>query len=145
MNLEIINQHLSFDLFGYSGVALHKDYVGTAFALMNRMWQTLRETGLKNKGINIWVYEPDEKVFAGVELIDTPPGDFPLEKKTLTLTKYAYYKHIGPYHLIKDTCVMMGNELHQQGFETLLPFVEIYGHWTNDESKLETEILMSIR
>jgi hypothetical protein len=32
-----------------------------------------------------------------------------------------------------------------RGFETTLPYIEIYGHWTNDETKLETELLMSLK
>jgi hypothetical protein len=38
----------------------------------------------------------------------------------------------------------MKDEIKQRGFETALPYIEIYGHWTNDESKLETELLMSV-
>jgi len=39
----------------------------------------------------------------------------------------------------------MINELKKRGFETDLPYVEIYGHWTDDEAKLETELLMSLK
>ena len=39
----------------------------------------------------------------------------------------------------------MRNELKNKSFETNLPYVEIYGHWTNDETKLETELLMSLQ
>ena len=67
MNLEIINKNFSLDIYGFSGKAMNKDYAGTAFKLMDKMWQTVRSNNLKNKGINIWVYEQHEKVFAGVE------------------------------------------------------------------------------
>jgi hypothetical protein len=36
-------------------------------------------------------------------------------------------------------------ELEQQGYETTLPYIEIYRHWTADESKLETELLMRLK
>jgi hypothetical protein len=39
----------------------------------------------------------------------------------------------------------MTEELKLQGLETRLPYVEIYGHWGPDESRLETELLMSIK
>jgi effector-binding domain-containing protein len=91
------------------------------------------------------VYEPDHKVFAGVELNEVPTQDTGLEQKNITLLKYAYYKHIGPYHLIKQSGQNMTDELSRKGFETTLPYIEIYGHWTNDESKLETELLMSLK
>ena len=145
MNIEIINKNLSLNIHGFSGIAANKDYAGTAFKLMDKMWQIVKLNGLKNKGLNIWVYEQNERVFAGVELDDLPEHDTGLEHKEINLTKYAYYKHIGPYNLIKQAGENMTNELKDRGFDTVLPYVEIYGHWTNDETKLETELLMCLK
>jgi hypothetical protein len=39
----------------------------------------------------------------------------------------------------------MRDELKIRGFDTCLPYVEIYGHWTNDETRLETELLISLK
>jgi len=145
MKTEIITQELTLDLYGFSGIALNRDYVGTAFKLMDKMWQVVKSNELANKGKNIWIYEKDHGVFAGVELVNTPAANIPLEFKSLTFTKYAYYKHIGPYSLIKQAYQAMIDEIKMQGFESCLPNVEIYGHWTNDESKLETELLMGLK
>ena len=145
MTLEIINKNLRLDIYGFSGIATNKDYAGTAFKLMDKMWQTVKLNNLKNKGLNIWVYEQKEKVFAGVELSDIPEHNIGLEQKNITLTKYAYYKHIGSYSLIKEVGQNMRDELKSKGFDTILPYIEIYGHWTNDETKLETELLMSLK
>jgi hypothetical protein len=145
MNIEIINNELSLDIYGFSGTALNKDYAGTAFALSGKMWQTIKSNNIKNKGLNIWVYEQNEKVFAGVELSDTPEHDTGLEQKTITLSKYAYYKHIGSYKLIRHAGQNMREELKSKGFGTILPYIEIYGHWTNDATKLETELLMNLK
>ena len=136
---------MQLDLYGFSGIAINKDYTGTAFKLMDKMWQTVKSTGLKHKGINIWIYEPNEKMFAGVELDNVPEYDTGLEQKSITLVKYAYYKHIGSYNLIKQVGLEMRNELKGKGFEIGDPYIEIYGHWTNDEAKLETELLMSLK
>ena len=144
MNVEIINTPFKLHIYGFSGVALNKDYSGTAFRLSGKMWEIVKSKKIKNKGINIWVYEPNELVFSGVELDNGSENDIGLEQKNITLTKYAYYKHIGPYNLIKQVGLNMQNELKSGGFETALPYIEIYGHWTNDESKLETELLMSL-
>jgi hypothetical protein len=81
MNLEIINKDLRLDIYGFSGIAMNKDYAGTAFKLMDKMWQMVKSNGLKHKGLNIWAYEQNEKVFAGVELLDTPKHDSGLEAK----------------------------------------------------------------
>ncbi len=145
MNLEIINEPLRLDIYGFSGIAINKDYAGTAFKLMGRMWQAVKSNNLKNKGLNIWVYEQDQRVFAGVELSDIPTQDTGLEQKSITLLKYASYKHVGPYNLIKQAGQKMKDELKRKGYKTTLPYIEIYGHWTNDETKLETELLMSLK
>jgi len=145
MNIEIINKNFRLDIYGFSGTAVNKDYSATAFRLMDKMWQLVKSKGLKNKGINIWVYEPNEKVFAGVELNDVPDHDTGLEQKSIDLKKYAYYKHIGPYNLIKQAGLEMVKELNAKGFETELPYIEIYGHWTDDETKSETELLMCLK
>ena len=145
MNIEIITKEFRLDIYGFSGMAVNKDYSGTAFKLMDKMWQTIRAQDLKSKGINIWVYEPNEKVFAGVEFDNIPVHDTGLEHKSIILTKYAYYKHIGSYSLIKQVGLNMKMELKDKGFETELPYIEIYGHWIKDETRLETELLMSLQ
>jgi predicted transcriptional regulator YdeE len=145
MNVEIIDKNFRLDIYGFSGVAINKDYAGTAFRLMDKMWLAVKTGGLKHKGINIWVYEADEKVFAGVELDDAHTPDTGLEKKNIHLIKYACYKHIGPYNLLKQVGQNMRDELNKKGFETGFPYIEIYGHWTNDETKLETELLMCLK
>jgi hypothetical protein len=145
MNVEIINKNFSLDIYGFSGTAINKDYAGTAFKLMDKMWQAVKTNNLKNKGINIWVYEPNDKVFAGVELYDTPGDTIGLEHKIIDLVKYAYYKHVGSYNLLKQVGQNMRNELTNGGFEIGFPYIEIYGHWTNDETKLETELLMNLK
>src|SRR5277367_6345020 len=103
MSVEIIKKRLELDAYGFSGTAIGKDYPGTAFKLMDKMWQAVKSNKLSNKGLNIWVYEPDEKVFAGVELEGPPKQNIGLELKKIRLEKYGYYKHIGTYHLIKKT------------------------------------------
>jgi predicted transcriptional regulator YdeE len=145
MHLEIINEPLSLNIHGFSGIAVNKDYAGTAFKLMDKMWQAVKSNNLKNKGLNIWVYEQGERVFAGVELNEIPNQDTRLEQKSITLLNYARYKHVGPYNLIKKAGQNMTDELKSKGYETILPYIEIYGHWTNDETKLETDLLMSLK
>lgn len=146
MNIEIHNEVFRLDIFGFGGIASNKDYAGTAFKLSGKMWEIVKSRDLKNKGKNIWVYETGDKVFAGVELEDSMDGtNYGLERNKIDLEKYAYCKHVGPYNLIKETGQAMRNYLAKQGFEVVLPYIEIYGHWTNDETKLETELLMCLK
>jgi predicted transcriptional regulator YdeE len=145
MNIEIINKKLDLAIFGFSGTAVNKDYAGTAFRLMDKMWSIVKANQLPNKGLNTWVYESNERVFAGVELDNIAVDHTGLEQKTISLTKYAHYKHVGPYHLIKQVGQNINTILKEKGFETTLPYIEIYGHWVNDETKLETELLVSLK
>lgn len=109
------------------------------------MWDIARANNLKHKGKNIWVYEAADHVFAGVEP-DNPSVDSDgLETKQIILEKYAYYKHTRSYKLIKQSGQNMTSELAKRGFSVILPYIEIYGHWTNDESKLETELFMCLK
>lgn len=109
------------------------------------MWETVKNNHLKNKGKNIWVYDINDTVFAGVEAEEnTDLASFGLEKKIITLNKFAYCVHKGPYQLIKETGSLMRHELSKQGSVITFPYIEIYGHWNADESKLETELLMCL-
>ena len=105
----------------------------------------MKANNLKNKGLNIWVYEPEDRVFAGVELDNIQTSDLGLEQKIISLKKYAYFKHIGSAKLLKQVGTNMTNELKSKGLETELPYIEIYGHWTSDETKYETELLMTLK
>lgn len=146
MEIEIITKSFQLNIYGFGGIATNKDYAGTASKLSSKMWEVIKTTGIKNKGMNIWIYETAHKVFAGVELENnTGSNNHGLEEKKINLEKYAYYKHIGAYNLIKQTGQNMKNELTKNGFEVILPYIEIYGHWTSDENKSETELLMCLK
>lgn len=58
---------------------------------MNKMWDNVRANKLKNKRINIWVYEASGKMFTGVELDKVPELDTGLELKQINMPKYTYY------------------------------------------------------
>ena len=145
MDIQIITQNFHLEIYGFGGLATNKDYVGMAFSLSGKMWEIVRANGLKNKGKNIWVYENNDRVFAGVELEKFSENGYGLETYSIQLEKYAYYKHIGSYHLIKQAGHEMANELIKKGLEVILPYIEIYGHWQGDETKSETELLMSLK
>ena len=146
MIIEIIEKDLSLNIYGFSGVAANKNYAERAFQLSSKMWDVVKAKNIKNRGKNIWVYEDNERVFAGIELENAADASgHGLEEKNITLRKYACFKHIGPYNLIKQVGQKMINELTKQGLEVTLPYIEIYGHWTGDETKSETELLMCLK
>lgn len=145
MDIKIITEKLLIDIYGFGGFATEKDYVGKAFKLSGKMWEAVKSNDVKNKRKNIWFYDTADIVFAGVELDNPTDNNFGLEKMTIDIDKYAYFKHIGAYNLIKQTGQRMTDELTKQGHEIILPYIEIYGHWNKDESKLETELIMRLK
>jgi len=144
MDIQIKNG-LEFTIYGYGGFAPDKNWGEIGFGLMNRMWEKVKGNNLKNKGINIWVYEPNWAIFAGVELESTPPEDLGLEMKKVRLPNYAIYKHIGPYSKLGESLTAAKNELANRGLNPVLPYLEIYGHWDPDESKLETDMIWMLK
>ncbi|HCN84031.1 MAG TPA: hypothetical protein DIT07_10495 [Sphingobacteriaceae bacterium] len=145
MDTKIIHEPLEISIYGFSGVALNKDYVGTAFRLMDKMWGIVKSQNIADEGVNIWIYEPDEQVFAGVKLKDVPPQDSGLEFKKIIINRYAYYKHTGPYNMIPQAGSKMKKEIAEQGYNISSPYIEIYGHSTPDPAKSETELLMALK
>lgn len=145
MHIEIIETAFTVELYGFGGTAVNKNWMETGFALMNKMWAVVKSNNLSNKGINVWVYEDNYRMFAGVELTAPPGDDLGLERKLVSLPRYAYYKHIGPYQQLKDVGAKALAEVKDRGLTVNLPYLEIYGHWTQDETKLETELLWSLK
>lgn len=144
MEIEILDKAFGLELHGFSGTAINRDFGNTGFRLMGRMWEIVKSNKLANKGINVWVYEPGDVVFAGVELDKPAEPRLGLERKLVALSKYAYYKHVGPYSQLKDVYSGLREELRNRGIKSGYPGLEIYGHYDPDESKLVTEILMAI-
>jgi effector-binding domain-containing protein len=145
MALEIINKPFRVTLHGYSGKVMNKNYAGTGGPLMDAMWKEVKSKGIKNKGINYWVYEKNDMLFTGVELEQDIPRHSEMELRNIHLPEYAYWKHVGPYSKLKEAYSNMHRELEKRNIPFYFPFLEIYGHWTPDENKLETEILFALQ
>ncbi|CAG0975657.1 hypothetical protein PHYC_01486 [Phycisphaerales bacterium] len=123
-----------------------RSYGEEIMTLLGRVWPAIKAGGIPNDGINRVVYEEDGSVFAGVVAgAGSDPAAAGLEQKTVRLTKYAVWKHVGPYRLLPGTGAAMTRALEVRGVRTGWPMVEVYGHWNSDESKLETETLVELR
>lgn len=119
-------------------------------ALLGRVWPVIKASKIPNDGINRVVYDKDGDgcvVFAGVVLgegAENIPAAAGFERKTVRLMRYAYWKHVGPYRLIAATGKAATKELEGRGVKFGSPMVEVYGHWSEDESKLETETFVAV-
>jgi effector-binding domain-containing protein len=143
MDIEIIDKPFTVELYGFSGVAVNRNFGETGMRLMNKMWGLVKSNQLKNKGVNVWVYE-NQNLFTGVELEETPGNNIGLEFKKVTLVKYVRYKHIGPYHKLYEANAHLREAVTAKGYKTAYPCLEIYGHATPNENESETDILVSL-
>ncbi|HLI92844.1 MAG TPA: hypothetical protein VKU83_04525 [Puia sp.] len=141
----IVRKNLTLKLHGFSGIAAGQDWAATGKQLMDRMWKEVRGLRLPNKGLNIWVYEPDNCLFTGVELTSAPPENSALEEKMIILTRYARFAHVGPYDTIKASHTIARQEMTRIGIQSALPYIEIYGHHQDDPALQETELIWSIK
>ncbi len=136
---------LDVTLLGASGRFTPENGFGHAVrALLDRAWPVIKAKSIPNPGINWVVYGHDGEVFAGVETQIPDPAAIGLERMDLRLKRYAEWTHVGPYSKLGQTYDAMHDALTAMGHRPTRPLVEIYGHWTDDESRLETRILWSI-
>jgi hypothetical protein len=143
MNIEI-RENLTLHLYGFSGPVPNFKYGETGIALSDKLWDVVKRNHLPHNGINIWVYDSQAAMFAGVEIVPPPANNFGMEVRDLVFKKYAWYKHIGPYTLLGQANEDMRQTLQRRGLKYGPPSLEIYGHHGPDEMKLETEIVYTI-
>jgi hypothetical protein len=116
-------------------------------ALLDRVWAVLRQNQTPNRGLNHVVYGPSDDVFAGVEadITDAQAVALGLEKRNVHVSHYAYWKHVGPYGLLPGACESLRKWIELQGRRAATPLIEVYGHWTDDETKLETDLIQAFQ
>lgn len=147
MNFEIVEEPVRFHLHGVSGVVENERYGEVGMSLMNRMWQIVKGAGIPNTGINHWVYLPADRMFAGVELLDSQQAATPdqLEPLEFDLQRYLKHVHIGPYQALPQTWKGLKAELAARREVIAAPSLEIYGHHCDDPSRTETTILIGLQ
>ncbi|MCA9261120.1 MAG: GyrI-like domain-containing protein, partial [Planctomycetales bacterium] len=102
MSVEICTAPVAFRLYGLKGLVNGRSYGEVGFALMNAMWETIKQSQFPHRGVNHWVYLPDDRMFVGVEtsVDDEPPLPNRFEMLELSLARHARYLHVGPYEAL---------------------------------------------
>lgn len=144
MGFEIVETPFRVGLVGLRGPVVGKSYGPTGQKLMCDMWHELNARKIQTKGINYWAYFPRPEMFTGVELVDpsTKPASF--EQLDFSLARYARALHVGPYSELPRVWSDLKAQLTAAGETTGGHGLEIYGHWQQDESKLETTVLIEL-
>ncbi|TFG72588.1 MAG: hypothetical protein E4H27_02345 [Anaerolineales bacterium] len=143
MQATIIADSLVLTLYGFVGQVADHNYSMVGKQLMDAMWKEIALRRLAHKGINHWVYESEDRLFVGVEL-DKIPDRTDLICKEIVIPQYAYWKHVGDYSTLGAAYEAIYTDLRSKGVQHVYPHLEIYGHWTDDTSQLETELIISI-
>jgi hypothetical protein len=147
MKVEIIESQIWFHLYGVSGNVENERYGEVGLGLMNEMWPIVKGAGIPTTGINHWVYLPNDKIFVGVELRSLKPSPSPdqLEPLEFELRRYLKHVHIGPYQALPQKWKELKAELSARGEVIGSPSLEVYSHHCDDQSTLETTILIGLR
>ncbi|MFC5650228.1 cysteine-rich CWC family protein [Paenibacillus solisilvae] len=141
MRLELRNDPLTLTLYGTAAAQdKNKSMSNQVMEAIRQTWAAVGEMGLTTTGINYVAYEQDQVLFAGVDLTSPQPEQSTLTKREYHAAQYAYYKHIGPYHQLPDVHHQIQSDLRSAEHPFVSPTIEVYGHWNEDETKLETEI-----
>lgn len=105
------------------------------------VWNFIRATNLPHTGLNLALYFDDEmNIECGVIVKGTfiPSGN--VICSATPVGTVATTAHIGPYHLLGNAHEAIHQWCKQQGHKLVRPCWEIYDHWTDDASKLRTDV-----
>jgi effector-binding domain-containing protein len=113
---------------------------------LDQVWAFLRERpGLRTDGHNVFLYHHERgpglmRVDFGVEVVRAfePVGDvFATETPS---GKVALAVHVGSYQKLRQTHTAIHEWCAEHGRQLAGKSWEVYGDWTDDESKLETTV-----
>jgi hypothetical protein len=145
MDIEIVNTAYQVNLVGKSGRTQGKCYGEKGRELMDAMWSEIRSREIRTTGLNHWVYLPDSQLFTGVELL-APNDDLgSLLSLRVMLDRFVRHVHRGPYSDLPKVWQELSERIKNLDETRVYPNLEIYGHWKNDPSELETTILIGLK
>ena len=113
-------------------------------ALLGPVWGAVRLNQVATTGINHALYGANGEYFCGLECIGQTLSIPGLLQRQVRLERYAYAKLTGSYSQIPRAYDDIRAEIKHLGLCAVAPAVEIYGHWNDDPTKLETEILICV-
>jgi effector-binding domain-containing protein len=142
MKIKIVDTTLELKLCGVAKIHDQaKSYGDELVELLNVVWESVKSRGIPTTGINYAVYGDQGEVFAGVVM--RMPEIMPdgLSARVILLERHAYFKYVGPYEGLPRAHKEMREEFERLGLTRKSPLIEVYGHWTEDPAKLETELI----
>ena len=121
-----------------------RSYGEEIVGLLGQVWEAVRKNQIATTGINHVIYGEKGEYFCGLECTGQTQPVPGLIQRQVTVERYAYSKLIGPYSEIPRVYTEMHAEIKRLALRAVPPAVEVYGHWNDDPSRLETEILIHV-
>lgn len=114
--------------------------------LLDQVWPHIRSAGIA-PGHNVVLYRNQgADLTAGVQVPDdTPDPPAPLIRATTPGGRAAHLRYVGPYSGIPGAVQQLFAECAEQGLEVVEPMWEVYGDHDDDESKLVTDLYVSLK
>jgi effector-binding domain-containing protein len=127
-------------------VADHSGIPALIPQLLDHVWAHIRGHNIEGHGHNVVMYRNHgNELTAGVEVpSDTPEPPAPLVLATTPRGRAVCVRHVGPYSGIPQAVQQLFAFCGEQHLEPVEPTWEVYGDWNEDESKLVTDIYVSI-
>jgi effector-binding domain-containing protein len=127
------------------GTAAHGEIPKVMIGLLDQVWPYIRGNGIAPDH-NVVIYRDEgTHLTAGVRVPDdTPEPPAPLVRATTPGGRAAHLRHVGPYSAIPSSVQELFASCAEQGLEVAEPMWEVYGDHTDDESKLVTDLYVSL-
>jgi effector-binding domain-containing protein len=110
-------------------------------AACGEVWKFIKSTGMPHSGLNMALYlDLEMNLEIGVVMIEPFASDGPVICSQTPGGTVATAVHFGPYNRLGDAHDAIQDWCDAQGRKRAGPFWEIYGHWTDDPSKLRTDV-----
>jgi len=110
----------------------------------------IKELGIATRGHNVVFYpdwSPDRPYMIECGVLTSEPvgGRDGVVPSALPAGRIALLSHVGPYQTMHDTYVKLDAWCKQEGLIRTQAFWEEYDDWTDDPTKLRTDIYLLLR
>jgi effector-binding domain-containing protein len=105
------------------------------------VWDFIRASNIPSPGLHVAVYLDGEMNLEVGALVSAPfVGDGNVVCSATPGGRVATTAHFGPYSRLGDAHQAVHDWCAAQGYRLAGPSWELYGHWTDDESQLRTDV-----
>ena len=121
----------------------------TLLAGLDVVWSAVRSRPLDGPGRNVAIYHKlggdDVDLVCGVEIAERFDDIGEVACAWTPSGEAGHATHVGPYHRLGETYDAVAAFVLQAGRRLAPVNWEIYGHWNEDPTKLETEVHMLLK